>query len=125
MDLGGKYRCKQARKEATQEWEERIEGDMEVARRTGDFRQMWYLGRLLGGTGERARKRNTRDVRRNDPTVAEWSEAMQAPGPEGDVRRRKYGRDVRARRRMTEKQSLDFVEGKRMTRSSFYAIRKS
>ena len=39
--------------------------------------------RTLGGTGCRARKRNTRDVKRMDPTINEWSTAMATTGGKG------------------------------------------
>ena len=39
--------------------------------------------RTLGGTGRKARKRNSRDVKREDPMTQEWVDSMSKPGGEG------------------------------------------
>ncbi len=54
-----------------------------MARQSKDWRTVWDLCRLLGGTKRGARKRNYADVKRTDPSAQEWAKAMQAPGGEG------------------------------------------
>ena len=60
-----------------------MEWAIEDARRKRDSRQVWYLMRVLGGTGRRERKRNTKDILREDVDVDTWLRAMQKPGGEG------------------------------------------
>ena len=54
-----------------------------MARKQKDDRRVWRLTRTLGGTGRRERKRNTKDVRADDPTPTEWSAAMRQRGGDG------------------------------------------
>ena len=48
--------------------------------RTNDTRQALAQMRILGGTGRRERKRNVKDVKRFDPSVEEWADAMAESG---------------------------------------------
>ena len=67
-------------------WEQDTELAIEAARKAKDIRRVWHLMRELGGTGIRARKRNLRDRKREDPTPQEWMGAMSKPGGEGGCR---------------------------------------
>ena len=70
-------------------WEHRMGQDIERARKQNDTRRMWALLWILGGTGRKTRKRNTRDVKREDPTIEEWTAAMRKSGVQGGVRPRR------------------------------------
>ena len=61
-------------------WEGQMGRDIERAGKQNDTRRMWGLLRTLGGTGRKSRKRNSRDVKREDPEIPEWVEAMAKPG---------------------------------------------
>ena len=67
----------------TKAWEAGMTKAVEHARWQNDTRRMWALMRQLGGTGRRERKRCTKDVNREDPTPAEWEEAMAKSGKDG------------------------------------------
>ena len=56
------------RKRANLRWEGKVQEDIGIARRSKDWRTVWELCRLLGGTQRGARKRNYKDVRRTDPS---------------------------------------------------------
>ena len=60
-----------------------MEDEIVRTRRSGDSRMTWHLCRVLGGTGNRGRKRCVRDVVRNGPMVEEWVVAMQKSGGDG------------------------------------------
>ena len=51
--------------------------------RANDTRQAWSQMRILGGTGRRERKRNVKDVKRFDPSVGDWADAMAESGCQG------------------------------------------
>ena len=57
--------------------------EIRESRRNKDLRRSWQACRVLGGTGARGRKRNIREVVRNDPSVDEWQVAMDKKGGEG------------------------------------------
>ena len=66
-------------------WEREMGEAINHARRAKVERRVWKLMRTLGGTGRRERKRNMRDVRAMDPTVAEWREALSNSGGDGGL----------------------------------------
>ena len=68
---------------AMDRWVDEREEEIVTSRKGKDFRRMWFAGRVLAGTGNRGRRRNVRNVMRNDPSIQEWAEAMARPGPEG------------------------------------------
>ena len=72
-----------------EKWEKALAQDIERARRTNDDRSMWHKMRILGRTGRRSRKRNVRDVQREDPSTQEWLDAMSKPGKDGGCLARK------------------------------------
>ena len=55
----------------TRRWEQDLGIDISEARKAKDPRRVWQLMRQLGGTGRRERKRNVRDVTRDDPSTKE------------------------------------------------------
>ena len=67
----------------TRQWEHSMETDIRTAGRDNDRRRQWHLMRVLGGTGHRSRKRNVRHVKREDPSVQEWMDAMAKAGGDG------------------------------------------
>ena len=76
-------RVRGKKKACTKLWEKDMEWSIEDARRRHDSRQVWNLMRMLGGTGRRERKRNTKDILRDDVDVDAWLEAMSKPGGDG------------------------------------------
>ena len=60
-----------------------MEWAIEHARRQNDSRRVWSLMHIVGGTGRRERKRNTKDALREDVDSDTWLTVMQKPGGDG------------------------------------------